>query len=37
MKYIIGLVAFAILFTIIRSLLQKAVDRKARKDDEKCG
>lgn len=34
MKYIIWLVAFAILFTIIRSLLQKFVDRKARKDGE---
>jgi len=37
MKYIIGLVAFAILFTVVRSLLQKIVERKTGKDDEECG
>ena len=34
MKYIIGLVAFAILFTVIRSILQKVVDRKTGKGGE---
>ena len=37
MEYIIWLVAFVILFTVIRSLLQMLVERKLGKDDEECG